>query len=70
MARMWIAIGLFLAMVVPSRCGEIVLPQNRSAFYADEAIELAVAGLTGPGGDDRDGLQGEGPGTGTPGGPG
>ena len=45
MARIWIAIGLFLAMVAPCRCGEIVLPQNRSAYYADEAIELAVAGL-------------------------
>ena len=38
-------IGLFLAMAAPGRCAEIILPQGRSAFYADEAIELAVAGL-------------------------
>ena len=38
-------IGLSLAMAAPGRCGEIILPQGRGAFYADEAIELAVAGL-------------------------
>ena len=48
MVRMLTAIGttgLFLVMAAPGRCGEIVLPQDRSAYYADEAIELAVAGL-------------------------
>ncbi len=38
-------IGLSMAMSAPGRCAEIILPQGRSAFYADEAIELAVAGL-------------------------
>ena len=58
-------------MVVPGRCGEIVLPQGRSAFYADEAIELAVAGLArGQAATIAMVPQGEGAGAGTPGGPG
>jgi hypothetical protein len=48
MSRLFAAIGvlgLFLAIAAPGRAAELILPQNRSAFYADESIELAVAGL-------------------------
>jgi hypothetical protein len=38
-------LGLSLAVAWPAVGGEVVLPQNRRAFYADESIELAVAGL-------------------------
>ncbi|MBI1915933.1 MAG: hypothetical protein HYS12_14540 [Planctomycetes bacterium] len=45
MSKKWLlALGLFLAS---SRAGaaELIFPQNRSAFYSDEPIEVAVAGL-------------------------
>ncbi len=38
-------LGLFLVLAAPGRGAELILPQGRSAFYADESIELAVAGL-------------------------
>ncbi|MGP0069947.1 MAG: hypothetical protein ACLQGP_40895 [Isosphaeraceae bacterium] len=38
-------IGLFLFLAAPGRASELILPQNRGAFYADESIELVVAGL-------------------------
>ncbi len=40
--------GLALALgppAVPLRAAELILPQNRTAFYCSEEIELAVAGL-------------------------
>ena len=37
--------ALFLLLTVPCRGSELILPQGRTAFYADESIELAVAGL-------------------------
>src|SRR5262249_29342916 len=39
------ALGLALLLTAPLRGAELILPQNRSAFYASEPIELAVAGL-------------------------
>ncbi len=38
-------LGLSLILTTPGRGDELILPQNRDAFYADESIELAVAGL-------------------------
>jgi hypothetical protein len=38
-------LALFLVVVAPGRGAELILPQGRTAFYADESIELAVAGL-------------------------
>jgi hypothetical protein len=48
MSRLLAAIGvlgLLLVQAAPGRGAELILPQGRSAFYADESIELAVAGL-------------------------
>src|SRR5205085_6783529 len=40
-----LALGACLLLLAPARCAELVLPQNRTAFYTSELIELAVAGL-------------------------
>jgi hypothetical protein len=48
MSRVFAAIGLpsfCLQLGAASPGAELILPQGRTAFYADEAIELAVAGL-------------------------
>ena len=37
-------VGLLLS-TTPAGAAELILPQNRHAFYCDEPIELAVAGL-------------------------
>ena len=36
---------LAISAALPSRAAEIVFPQNRAAFFSEEAIELAVVGL-------------------------
>ena len=45
-ARAWV--GAILGVVFPTGStsgAEVIGPQNRQAFYSDEPIELAVAGL-------------------------
>src|SRR5258707_11600220 len=37
-------VALFLA-TTPAGAAELIFPQNRHAFYCDEPIEVAVAGL-------------------------
>jgi hypothetical protein len=49
MSRLFAAIGvlsLFLVVAARGTTAELILPQGPTAFYADESIELAVAGLT------------------------
>jgi hypothetical protein len=44
--NLWPAVILALAFVAqPIPGAELILPQNRTAFYCHEAIEVAVAGL-------------------------
>ena len=46
MIRALHAFGLIAAIFASQvQAAELVLPQGKNAFYADEAIELAVAGL-------------------------
>lgn len=48
MNRTWLALAIVAAGCLAStaaRAAEIVLPQNRTAYYADEPIEVAVSGL-------------------------
>ena len=40
-----LALFLLLSTASTTRSAEVVLPQGKTAFYADEAIEIAVAGL-------------------------
>jgi len=40
-----IAVCIVALLAVPACCAELLLPQNRTAFYSEEAIEFAVAGL-------------------------
>jgi hypothetical protein len=43
--RTWpLALGLLLAAAA-ARAAELILPQDRTAFYCDEAVEVAGAGL-------------------------
>ena len=37
--------GLLVLMAAPSRAAELLLPQNRSAFFSEEAIEISVVDL-------------------------
>src|SRR4051794_37105460 len=41
----WLALVAGLFLHGPASAAELVLPQNRGAFYASEPIEFAVAGL-------------------------
>jgi hypothetical protein len=41
----WPALLALALLAPPAGAAELILPQNRTAFYADEPIELAVAGL-------------------------
>jgi len=40
-----LCLAICAASVIPVNAAELILPQERSAFYSDEPIELAVAGL-------------------------
>jgi hypothetical protein len=46
-SRLWVfLVSLFLGAVPSALSAELILPQNRNAFYCDEPIEIAVAGLS------------------------
>ena len=44
--RLVFVLLLSMSAIIGAGAATLILPQNRSAFYADETIELAVAGLS------------------------